>query len=81
MYWYALSLLGRAEEAEDVVHDVFAAFLRRRGGAASGTPAGVLADGGKAAGVESAAEAAGDARPEEMAMSWVEVGGVPISRD
>lgn len=29
MYWYALSLLGRAEEAEDVVHDVFAALLRR----------------------------------------------------
>ncbi len=35
MYWYALSLLGRAEEAEDVVHDVFAAILRRRQGAAA----------------------------------------------
>jgi RNA polymerase sigma-70 factor (ECF subfamily) len=32
LYWYALSLLERAEEAEDVVHEVFAALLRRGGG-------------------------------------------------
>ncbi|HUU53971.1 MAG TPA: RNA polymerase sigma factor [Armatimonadota bacterium] len=30
LYWYALALLERADEAEDVVHDVFAALLRRR---------------------------------------------------
>jgi RNA polymerase sigma-70 factor (ECF subfamily) len=32
LYWYALALLERAEEAEDVVHEVFAALLRRGGG-------------------------------------------------
>lgn len=32
LYWYALALLERAEDAEDVVHEVFAALLRRGGG-------------------------------------------------
>ena len=32
LYWYALALLERAEDAEDVVHEVFAAVLRRGGG-------------------------------------------------
>ena len=30
LYWYALALVERADEAEDVVHDVFAALLSRR---------------------------------------------------
>ena len=38
LYWYALALLQRAEEAEDVVHDVFAALLRRRTGDAIHQP-------------------------------------------
>ncbi len=29
LYWYALALLARADDAEDVVHEVFAALLRR----------------------------------------------------
>ena len=34
LYWYALALVERADEAEDVVHDVFAALLSRRTGPA-----------------------------------------------
>jgi RNA polymerase sigma factor (sigma-70 family) len=42
LYWYALALLGRAEEAEDVVHDVFAALLQRRGTSAIRQPRAYL---------------------------------------
>jgi RNA polymerase sigma-70 factor (ECF subfamily) len=42
LYWYALALLGRPEEAEDVVHDVFLALLQRRGGTMIANPRAYL---------------------------------------
>ena len=75
MYWYALSLLGRAEEAEDVVHDVFVALLRRRGGEDLRYPRAYLLTAVRRHVLTRRRRRPEAALPEESPLSWVEVAG------
>ncbi len=78
LYWYALALLERAEEAEDVVHDVFVALLRRRTGDTISQPRAYLftAVRRKALKVRSRRRAESPSLQQEW-VSWVESGPEP----
>ena len=74
MYWYALSLLGRADEAEDVVHDVFAALLRRGKGSVIAQPRAYLLKAVRRQSVRARRRWGREASlAEEEMVSWVEV--------
>ena len=75
MYWYALSLLGRAEEAEDVVHDVFAAILRGARAWLSEHPWAYLLTAVRRQVLNRRRKRRECSLTEELAVSWVEVGG------
>jgi len=76
MYWYALSLLGRAEEAEDVVHDVFVALLQRGKGGAIAQPRAYLLKAVRRQAVRARRRRGREVwYAEEARVSWVEVIG------
>jgi RNA polymerase sigma-70 factor (ECF subfamily) len=78
LYWYALALLGNADEAEDAVHDVFAALLRRGAGEAIRRPRVYLFTAVRRQALEvrnkRGAESSG-LRQEQL--SWIEAGPDP----
>jgi RNA polymerase sigma-70 factor (ECF subfamily) len=74
LYWYALALLERAEEAEDVVHEVFAALLRRGGGEAIRRPRAYLFKAVRRGALEVRSRRGPDDRGFAERVSWVETG-------